>query len=291
MDIFEHTLSYLTVVDGEVVCNDGSRFDRESYSRFKYGWLPPAIEYGNGLANLVGDEIIEHSSVARTYVVSAPYKFVPTASHAIARAFVDRLSHRAIRKGVEPPFLLPFHKSRPGSSAYAQSTEADRQRSLATLGLHIDESRIPGSNLVVLDDIRITGSAQKASRAFLERFEPRAVWYLHAARLDEATAIADPGLEDKLNQSLQHTLRRFVDEYVRGEFQLNTRVLRWILESDQTELKTFVAYAPVELLESILSAAIGTGVAYYNKYIDSITMVCNELECYRRPLGTDRVNA
>ncbi|HEY8886618.1 MAG TPA: phosphoribosyltransferase family protein [Candidatus Microsaccharimonas sp.] len=274
MQTFSHTLSTLTVIDGQVLCQDGTLFDRVAYSHFKYGFLPPAVQYGQQLAALIADQLFEVAGTEPITIVSAPYKYLPTASHAVAQAITAELSHKAVMNGQEPPVLVPFFKSRVGSSNYAKSSEEYRQKSLATLGLRIDKSRVRGAHVVVVDDIRITGSAEKATAQYLESLQPASIWYLHAARLEELLGIAYPGLEDELNQTVAHTPEVILQQVAAGEFQLNTRILRLILETENyASFDWFVSAAPRHLLESIHQAALGNGPAYYEKYRTNLELV------------------
>lgn len=279
MQTFSDTLTTLTVVDGQVLRQGGILFDRVAYSHFKYGFTPPAMEYGEDLATLIADRLFEVAGNEPIIIVSAPYKFLPTASHAIAQSLAVTLSYLAVQKGKEPPVLVPFHKSRVGSSNYARSSEEYRLNSLATLGLRIDENRVRGAHVVVVDDIRITGSAEKATAQFLESLQPASVWYLHAARLEEGVGKVYPGLEDELNQSAHHSLEVILRQVRAGQFQLNTRVLRLILETeDWRDFERFMNAAPPSLLDEIHQAAVGNGTAYYEKYRTNL----EQLELYFR---------
>jgi hypothetical protein len=289
MRTFRYTLQDLVVVNDEVVDSDGKPFDRVAYSRFKYGYLPPALEYGQKLAALIADALWTASMGRPIYIVSAPYKYLPTASHHIARALCAELGRRAARKGLEPPVLLPFHKAAPGTSAYAKSSEEERLKLLTTIGLRLDESLIPGSHVLVVDDIRITGTAEKVTAAYLELLHPEAVWYLHAARLPENIGKVHPGLEDELNQTIPHTLDAILEDVWTGQFRLNTRVLRTILESgdpagtdpmgkNASAFKVFLGDLPTELLQEIHEAAVGSGVKYYQTHEHNLNIVWTELE-------------
>ena len=272
------TLQDLTVIDNEVFCQDGSPFDRVAYSRFKYGYLPPAVAYGRGLAALIADELWEVSAGQPTCIISAPYKYVPTASHYIALSLREQLARLAVAKGLEPPVLVPFHKAKVGDSSYARSSEADRLKTVAALGLHLDESRVPGAHWLVVDDIRITGSAELATARYLEPLGPESVWYLHAARLPEDIGKVHPGLEDELNQTVSHNLEDILKDVHEGAFQLNTRVLRRILETQSAEqFRWFARCLPTSLLEQIHDAGVGSGLDYYRKYELNLKAVQIEL--------------
>ncbi len=289
MQTFHYALQDLAVVDGKVLDQDGQPFDREAYSRFKYGYIPPAMAYGKALAMLVVQQLFALAGKEPIIIVSAPYKYLPTASHAIAYYLRQELSQLAVLFEREPPVLVPFHKARTGSSSYARSSEAERLKSLATLGLHIDESLVPGSHVLVVDDIRITGSAERASASYLEGLGPASVWYLHAARLPEDLGRSHPGLEDELNQSVAHCLEGFLQEVSAGEFKLNTRVLRFILETpDQESFIAFLNAAPLSLLEQILDSGVGSGLKYFDRYRHNLMLVS---EAFWRRSGPTRTLA
>lgn len=278
------SLMYLTVTDGRVMCVDGSSFDAVQYSRFKYGYVPPAFEYGYGLADLIVDDLLVRAHGRKTIIVSAPYKALPTASHAIAEVVLWALSARFISEGLEPPELVPFHKARVGSSAYAMSNEEERRRTLATLGLHIDESLVPGANVLVIDDIRITGSAEASTRSYLEGLGPHAIWYLHAARLDEQVASCNPGLEDELNQTFPKSLDTILFDEMNGHFALNTRVLRFIMETtSETAFRGFLSVVSSRLLERIYGGVMGSGLTYVGRYPVTFPLLQAEYVARLRP--------
>lgn len=279
MDTFHMTLMDLTVSStGAVITEDGQLFDRVTYSRFKYGWVPPAVEYAQGMTRLLSESLWQEEPDRPILIISAPYKFLPTASHVIAQELCAALMYFAQAHGHKPPELVQFHKSQVGDSSYAKASEAERLATLAQLGLHLDESLIPGSKLVVVDDIRITGVAEKVTAAYVETLNPHSIWYVHAARLSEDVARTNPGLEDALNQSVAHTPEEILGQYAAGEFQLNTRVLRHILEMEKdSDFDRFIRSAPLPLLAQMQEAAFGTGDAYCRKHADSLSLLAHEV--------------
>lgn len=279
MYVKHHALQHLEVFDGEVLDQVGERFDREAYARFKYGYLPPAVEYGRGLARLIEDELFELAGTDPIRVVSAPYKHLPTASHGIAQALVSELSRMSVvDREIDAPTLVPFRKSKMGDDSYAKSSEADRLRTLATLGFWVDSSLIQGSHVLIVDDIRITGSAEKATAQFLEGLAPKGVWYLHAARLPEELGRTNPGLENELNQSVPHGAHEVLRDIATGQFALNTRVLRHVLEYESNaEFTMFLQRATTQILREMLDAALGNGVSYYQKYRSRLELLTNQI--------------
>ena len=292
MKKFSYALYQLQVklLDGlfaEFTCQDGSPFDLHAYSRFKYGYLPPASEYGAGLAALIADVLLDMAGNEPIVIVSAPYKYLPTASEAIARVLCYELSHQAVLDGREPPVLVPFHKAAPGDSSYAHSSERERERQLQTLGLHLDESLIPGSHVLVVDDIRITGAAQRASAAYLEPLMPASIWYLQAASLPEEVGRRHPSLENDLNSTIPPVLVEIAAYARGGALQLNTRLLRFILECEnEEEFWNFMEISSLTFLREIHQAGVGSGQVYYEKYRRNLEAIFDYLHQFgRKPVS------
>lgn len=280
MYVRRFALHDLDVSDGQLLDQSGRRFDRESYARFKYGHVPPAVTYGRGLARLIGDELFELAGTDPIRVVSAPYKHLPTASHGIARALVGALSREAvIRRGRDAPMLVPFFKSRLSDDGYARASHADRQRELARQGFRVDEMLIRGAHVLIVDDLRITGSAEQATGRFLEALAPEGTWYLHAARLAAGLGRSDPGLESEINQSVPHGAHDLLRDMSAGEFALNTRVLRHMLEYESdAEFSLILQRAPSRILHEMLDAALGSGIEYYRRHRERLTLLRDQID-------------
>lgn len=280
MYVHHLALHELDLVDGVLVDARGERFDREAYARFKYGYLQPAVEYGRGLAELVGDDLFAAAGTDAIRIASAPYKRVPTASHAIARALASALGRVAVvDRGIEPPTLVPFFKSTPSDDSYARGGAADRSRELARQRFAIDAALIRDAHVLVVDDLRVTGAAERVTGRYLESLGPRGVWYLHAARLSAGLGAAHPAFESELNNSVGHGAHELLRDIATGHFALNTRVLRHVLEYESdAEFTMFTERAPSGLLADMLDAAIGNGVGYYARHAERLRMLAAEVD-------------
>lgn len=256
---------------------DGTYVDLEAFSLFKYGFVPPAKVYAGILAEKLAPMLWEVYGGRKVYIVSAPYKHLPTASHAIVQFLWLELSIGAFNLGIEPPAILPFTKAEAGDNSYATGSLADREKITQAMRLHVDEELVRGSNLLVVDDIQVTGAAKRRSAQYLEPLNPHSIWYLHAFSLSESSAMANPAIEDELNNTARHGAKAILRQYDQGEFRLNTRVLRHILEMKPTDFMDFIEAARVELLQDMYAAAIGTGKDYCRKHQDSLCKLHAEL--------------
>lgn len=292
---YHDALMHLVVEDGEVRCADGKPFNSYAYSRFKYGHVPPSVEYGAGLARLIWPRLAPMAIQKPTVIISAPYKYVPTASHGIALTLGEALEKRCRAEGITPPVLVPFRKSQPGTSKYAKSNQQERERTLKTLGLSIDHD-IRDTNVLVVDDIRITGTAEASTAAFIEPLRPHSVWYLHAACMSDAAAQAHPAIEDELNQTAPKNLLTILKDYREGTFRLNARVLGYMMI--QLNKVTYYAFpplfihtAPTDFLAELYVATIQTGETFMARFPHALRHLARELKARGESEKLDTITA
>ncbi len=281
-------LHMLTGLGDEVRCINGCPFDRIGYSNFKHGYEPAGVEYGYELADLIGEDVVgmAHETGSPVVILSAPYKYAQTASAQIALHLGDALAPRFVSADLEPPMIIPFQKSRPGSASYAKSGLAARQRSLSTMKLAIDANRVAGAIVLVVDDINITGSTMRNTASRLEPLGPSAIWYLHAATVDPGLASTHPQLESELNESAPHGLTEVLEWAMHDEFALNTRILRCMLETDsKAEFYDFLLKLPYRLLLQVYRSIIGSGPQYVARYSESFGAVKAALSLYGAPIS------
>lgn len=256
---------------GVIVDQHGVPFDRDAYSRFKYGWLPPAEWYARGLTKALS-YLRHESQITEVRVVSAPYKALPTASHAIAEYLVEGL----VACGRPDTKLLPMHKAKMGSSTYAMSSPEVRAARTKAMELSIDEEEVTDNIIIVVDDIRITGAAERKTAEFIEALNPAEVLYVHAAIMDPEFAASHPGIENELNQSHAHSLGKMVGMMWAGSFQLNTRVMRWMLEN--AALPDFLAVMPRNVVQLMHDSAQLSGSDYQKLHARNLAFVAKALD-------------
>jgi hypothetical protein len=242
-------------------------FDAVSYSRFKHGYTPPADLYAKGLADVLARHHREQLLDPRPLVViSAPYVWIPTASHAIVTRLVRHLDAYRRRYGLSPVTIARFSKHAMGSDRYAMATADERQQLLARMQLTIDHNAVHSANLLVVDDIRVTGGAEATTATAIEPHNPHSVVYLHAARLEDRLGQARSHLESELNQTFATSRTTVLRDIQANEFELNTRVNRVLLTvrdaADSVELSRFLSACPTELLHDMSVGVVAGGPEY-----------------------------
>jgi hypothetical protein len=259
-----------TSADGSLVDQYGRPFDAVSYSRFKHGFIPPADLYARGLADILEchyrEQLLDPRPLA---VISAPYVWIPTASHAIVTRLVRLLDAYRRRYGLSPVQIAQFSKHAMGSDRYAMASAEERKLMLARMQLTIDHNAIHDANLLVVDDIRVTGGAEATTATAIEPHEPHSIVYMHAARLEDKLGQARSHLESELNQTFRTTRSTVLRDIQANEFELNTRINRVLLTvhdaSDGQELRDFLEACPTSLLDYMHEGVVAGGTEYIER--------------------------
>ncbi|MGD8374290.1 MAG: phosphoribosyltransferase family protein [Candidatus Woesebacteria bacterium] len=257
-------------------------FDCREYSWFKYGYDPAARHYGELLAKMIiGDddhyrELIDGSPVI---IASAPYVHLATASDGIAHyLWRDLTRHIVGALGLNAPRHIVFDKDACGSPQYAKAlTAKDRDDRNAKHVYHIDEALVRGAHVIMVDDIRVTGSAERAYQRYFRSVGPRSLWLAYAAVIEQSVLDCPGGpqanIENLMNQTDPVDLSRIVMLINSRCFRLNSRVLRYILERPAKELLDFLPALPVDYPEVLADATIGRGPDYLARYRKSYDLI------------------
>jgi hypothetical protein len=256
--------------DGAIVDVTGEAFDPLVYSSFKYGDLHAATRYAKRLARRIvsdyGDAIDE------SYVSSSAYKQVPTAAAVITDLALAEFSIL----GHEPAGLVRIDRGVVLTTDYAAMSIEERQAAMSSNGLEINSATataIRDRDVIVIDDVRITGSHERAIAHQLGTVGVRRAIFGYVAVMDEETALNNPRLEDAINSAKikQVTdLRQAIDT---GNFRLNARTCKFILNSDPEMVTHLFGSIPLEAARSIVTAMIADGYHAKPEFADTFDAI------------------
>lgn len=268
-------------------------FNPKEYSWFKHGCKTVARKFGAALAeSFFHDEfqlaLASDSRLIGTPIVvlSSPYISVPTATYAMKDYFVERFNFLLAGIGLKAVQEARLYRQKSYSANYGLMSAEERNLALADDPFYCDQEYLQGKTCLFLDDIYITGGHTRRIEQMLTQMtaKPYATMALVYAKLeDQAT---DPTIEDYLNH---HSVKNLVDVariIQDGHFQLNTRVLKFILKQGPIELAPFLTYMPKTLLETMRSGAIGNGYHKMPEYKFGYEILCNVIDNYSvRPVN------
>ncbi|HVX24449.1 MAG TPA: phosphoribosyltransferase family protein [Candidatus Saccharimonadales bacterium] len=246
----------LGMIDDEVYDVNGKYFRPEVYSRFKYG----DGEAVNHYASLLAENLLERygDTIGDSFIAGSASKHVPTAAAAISRALLTKLTllHRP------PAGAFRIDRAVVRAGDYSQLPEQERVRMTAGNGLALPEaalSEIKDSPLLVVDDIRVTGSHETALKQTLGNLGLHGALFAYIATVDPVISKVHPEIEHAINHDYVKNLNQIAALVQEPSFTLNARTCKFILESDAAAIKTFAAAIPADKAHQIISAMVADG--------------------------------
>ncbi len=243
-----------TLNDTQIVAP--SPFSPEGYSLFKHGDERWTRRYGYEVADRILEaeaELFDDIQADEVLIASFPYKYVPTAATLMTEHAVTRLNHKLSSQqkptvGCVQVFKYLWQAS--GEHYFAHMKEADRRRILDNVKLSVDERRLRGAHLIIVDDIRVTGATEDKFLELLYQVAGlRSLTVVYLAEVDPEISTVDPAIEGRLNQYQVKNISDVAAIVATGEFQWNIRVAKFVLETDDLEeFRAFVDGLSNELL-------------------------------------------
>ncbi len=256
---------------------DNIPFSATDYSKFKFGCKTIAKQYGYELADWFINTLKFIPITEQIVVISSPFCFIPTATFAMKDYFVQRLNSYLVDQGLSPVQETKIHRTITYKEDYG---ELDAQQRLALIGkdgFHIDKAFVDGKVCLFLDDIKITGSHENVIKKMVidNKLSITSI-YLYYAQLDNKEI--HPNIENFLNYSSVKCLLD-LDKIIKNEnFLLNTRVVKYILNSPHRDVINFIDYQPEILVQTIYDAAIGNSYHLIDDYKVNLTYIKNYLK-------------
>jgi hypothetical protein len=272
--------------DGRVYDAAGKDFSTDGYSLFKHGDERWARRFGFEVADALVDaepEMFGRIRPNEVMIASFPYKYVPTAAALMVDHVVTRLNHGLSREnkptvGRIHAFKYPWRAS--GEHYFADMGEEDRRRILDNVELSVDEGRLSGARLIVVDDIRVTGATEDKFLELLYRIRGlRSLTVVYLCAMDPVVAAADPAIEGRLNQARVKSLDDVAAIVATDEFRWNIRVAKYVLEQrDIRDFGAFVRGLKSSLLLSLYEAVIYNDYHFERKYKRRIQIIRQVVE-------------
>lgn len=220
-----------TIID----ISTGALFDADRYSRFKHGSRQAAQEMGHEVGKALIAGIPELISDNRPPEAIVCYQGIPPACQALTAFAMSYVNLERIAEGNDPARILHVRKSHEIRGNYASLTPEQRLEQIFAIELDTDGHSFDGANVLALDDIRITGTAEKHVRHMLSKHRPNRSVYGYLAIFDESAALQDASVESRINLSTINTLEDVNDMIDKDGFIVNLRVIKKILSEPSPE--------------------------------------------------------
>ncbi len=256
----------------KITDRDKIPFSAKNYSKFKFGCKTVSKEYGYALANGFIQELQTNPIENQIVIISSPFCFIPTATFAMKDYFVQKLNVYLIGKGLNPVQEAKIHRTITYKEDYGELGAEERMKLIGGDGFYIDKEFVSGKTCLFLDDIKITGSHERVIRNMVDKNNLNIdSYFLYYAELVEKSI--HPNIENFLNYNFVKSLLD-LDKIIKNEnFLLNTRVVKYILNSNFEEFKNFIHYQPNVLVQTIYHSAIGNSYHLIEDYKKNLTYI------------------
>jgi orotate phosphoribosyltransferase len=250
-------------------------FEPAVFSEFKYGRKDAAKFYAVNVVETLMSQLqamLDHDEPI--VITGTPYKHVPNAARILAAE-----TFRLLRKGRTSVSLASIYQPRLAAGDYGTLSCASRDVRNQSKTRHIHPQDFDGKHVILIDDIRITGSIERSTVMMLEALDVLSITTVNLVRFNQETALARPDLEDKLNHFKVQTLSdlRSVMAYPRDNFVLTTRAIKCILQADAAQLEKFLKCLNLQQLNELFSGIVDEGYDQMAVYQHSFEQVLDAL--------------
>lgn len=268
-------------------------FSPDEYSQFKFGSKTIARKYGKELwQKFIQSQhfftIIQQlkTSGQRIVVMSSPYVHIPTATFAMKDYFIRGLNKTLYEYGLKPVLETKIHRQSSYKEEYGEMSKTERLQVMSGDNFFTDSGILKDNICLFLDDIVITGAHETRICQMLKKYglTNGQNYFLYFAELKTNT---DPKIENWLNYYYVKNLVRLGQIIRNHEFQMNTRVVKYILDSDTEECQNFLLYQSDIFLQTLYHNSIGNqynSIPDYQTNFKLLEAKVEEIERHFKPL-------
>lgn len=253
----------LTRTPGGVAAIDGD-FDLDTYSRMKHGDMRAIAAMGETLTQSVLSGRRELVLNPAPVVLPVAYLHVPPACYYLAQHVAHAITRERAAVGLPRSRVVKISKDSVTATDYATATASERAAEMSRISFSLDEP-VAGAHVVLVDDVRVTGLAEKTALDSMSGQSSASVTAAYVAVVDETLA-SDPSVEARLNHATVRSVADMAEAARSGQMVLTIRFLKRLLAADPAERAGFLSECPQRLLAEMVDGAVGSGPQFVATY-------------------------
>jgi PRTase ComF-like len=251
-------------------------FSPAEYSKFKFGDGSVSANFGIALAKGFIEAVLKlHIPIQQIVVISSPYSFIPTATFAMKNHFVYEINKWLAAENLPVVQETKIHRTITYKEDYGELDAADRMKLIGNDGFHIDKLFLEGKTLIFLDDIKITGGHERMINKMIEAYGiSNDRYFLYFAELMNPDI--HPKIENHLNYFAVKSIADLVPIINKADFFINTRLVKYILNSDSNDFKKFLLKVDINFINLLYNMALGNGYHTIDAYKGNLEILVLE---------------
>lgn len=247
----EITHNHLHTVEGTSIENfqvsDLSFFNEallDEYSQMKHGSHEAIFKIGGKMGAELLWLINEQGNIGKKVILPVAYKEAPPACFFLAQRVAEVLRPKV---DVE---VVKVYKDSVTTIDYANSSKEEREADLGGIGFSLTEPVNPDALYVVVDDVRVTGGAEREMLTLLEEGGAREVLCLNYFQVADGL-LGSPEIESVLNTWAVKGVQEMLTLVQHPDFCLTIRFIKRLLGLSEQDFNRFLQGAPNTLLARI----------------------------------------
>lgn len=272
-------------------------FSPEEYSQFKFGSKIIARKYGYDLwSKFVSTKYfldiiqkVQNDLSIRVIVMASPFVHIPTATWAMKDYFVRNLNRSLYDYGLKPIIETKIHRESSYKEEYGEMNKEQRMQVMSGDTFKVDAELLKNNICLFLDDIVITGAHEHRICQMLTKYgiDNGHNYFLYFAELLSETT--NPVIENYLNYYYVKNLVRLNKIIENHDFQMNTRVVKYILDSPVEECLSFLNYQSDVILQTLYHNAIGNEYNKIESYKQNFLNLEEKVKAIERTFKTTKL--
>ena len=259
------------------------------YSTMKLG-LDSSVAYYSALLSETAKKLIEKHPEVQSWVLTAPpFERLPSAANLmmwwIYRDLKEQLSESCSLSAVDlhlNNYAINTSKDFESLHFYSRGSVQEREKHRSRLMDTVDDitlycQQLSGRGIIVINDIKVSGSQQKFLQEYLSEASPLFVHSLYILEVEESIGQQYPQLEYDLNKSRMKSLADFGKLLNAGNVHFTARCIGDLFACEMEEFKSLLeALSPdrqARILELVSSESRYFG-QYFSDKIRFLQRLC-----------------
>jgi hypothetical protein len=139
--------------------------------------------------------------------------------------------------------------------------------------IHLHERDFCGNGVIVINDIRVTGTQQEHMNTSFEHVKPAALTWLYILQVEKELGITHPQIEHQINSSRFDTFEDFVNLLTSADHRFTARCISRVFNYDLEEFSNVLQALSDQKRRALYELALGEGRFEGDFFVDKFKLL------------------